>query len=143
MLITVLFLSTSLDALGTEPVQFNYMMNCQGCHLPNGEGFPARSVPTLRGYLGKYLHVEGGREFLVQVPGSAQSDLNDDQLTAVINWMLTTFSPHELPESFEPYSVEEVSKLRENPLIDVSGVRAQLTKKIEQLDHTVGKTMGK
>ena len=24
----------------TEPVQFDYMMNCQGCHLPNGEGFP-------------------------------------------------------------------------------------------------------
>lgn len=116
----------------TEPVQFDYMMNCQGCHLPNGEGFPARNVPKVKGHMGKFLSVEGGREFLIRVPGSAQSDLNDERLTAVVNWMLATFSADELPRDFEPYTAAEVSQLRENPLIDVKGARKILISRIEE-----------
>jgi len=109
------------------------MMNCQGCHLPNGEGFPSRNVPKVKDHLGKFLHVEGGREFLIQVPGSAQSDLNDKKLSAVINWMLTTFSPAELPQNFKPYTETEVGKLRIKTLIDVKGAREVLMGRIEKL----------
>lgn len=124
----------SLATQATDRVQFDYMMNCQGCHLPQGQGFPKRDVPAVNGHLGKFLHVEGGRDFLIQVPGSAQSDLNDERLTAVINWMLTTFSSEELPVNFQPYSVAEVSSLRKNPLIDVKGTRADLIEKIKRLN---------
>ena len=58
----------SVTANGTDPAQADYMLNCQGCHLPDGQGFPARNVPPLNNHLGKFLHVDGGREFLVQVP---------------------------------------------------------------------------
>ncbi|MBU3071291.1 cytochrome C [Aestuariicella sp. G3-2] len=117
----------------TEPIQFDYMMHCQGCHLPEGQGFPLRDVPRIKNHLGKFLHVEGGREFLIQVPGSAQSDLNDSRLTAVINWMLITFSQTELPDNFQPYTVTEVSRLRRSPLVEVKSTRALLIKKIEKL----------
>ncbi|MEH6912273.1 MAG: cytochrome c, class I [Oceanicoccus sp.] len=120
--------------MATEPVQFDYMMNCQGCHLPNGEGFPARNVPRVKDHLGKFLHVEGGREFLIQVPGSAQSDLDDKKLSAVINWMLTTFSASELPQDFEPYTENEVSRLRTKTLIDVKGAREVLMSRIEKIE---------
>jgi hypothetical protein len=127
----MLYASTEL-VLATEPVQFDYMMNCQGCHLPNGEGFPAHNVPRVKDHLGKFLQVEDGREFLIRVPGSAQSDLDDERLTAVINWMLTTFSAAELPADFEPYTVDEVRRLRKNPLIDVKGTREVLMSRIEK-----------
>ena len=123
----------------TDQVQFDYMMTCQGCHLPQGQGFPLRDVPSINGYLGKFLHVAGGREFLVQVPGSAQSDLDSERLAAVINWMLFIFSPDELPEDFQPYTAAEVSQLRKTPLVDVKGTRAALVEKIQQTQVTAGK----
>jgi hypothetical protein len=125
-----LLLSSGLSA--TEPAQLDYMLNCQGCHLPDGSGYPARNVPALNNHLGKFLQVEGGREFLVQVPGSAQSDLPDKRLAAVLNWMLLTFSPEQLPIPFQPYQVEEISRLRQTPLIEVAQVRQKLIENIER-----------
>lgn len=121
--------STKVHA--TPPAQFDYMLNCQGCHLADGSGFPTRNVPDLRSHLGKFLSVDGGREFIVQVPGSAQSDLNDRDLSRVLNWMLEAFSPKELPINFKPYSENEVARLRRQPLIHVTQRRQELIKKIE------------
>ena len=67
-----LLLSSSCS-WATEPAQVDYMLNCQGCHLPDGSGFPARQVPDLRNRMGSFLSVPGGREYLVQVPGTAQT----------------------------------------------------------------------
>lgn len=135
LFIVVVFLA-SLDASGTDKVQFDYMMNCQGCHLPDGEGFPKRQVPRVAGYMGKFLGVEGGREFLVQVPGSAQSDLDDIQLADVLNWMLEEFSAAELPKNWEAYTAEEVGKLRQTPLIEVAPVRRRLVDLIQAQENT-------
>lgn len=118
-------------ALATEPVEVDYMLNCQGCHLPDGSGMEARGVPSLRDHMGRFLSVEGGREFLIRVPGSAMSDLDDARLAAVVNWMLRTFSPDALPEDFDPYGAEEVAALRAAPLIDVTGERAKLLQRID------------
>jgi mono/diheme cytochrome c family protein len=129
LLLTLLM--ASLYAAATDPVQFDYMMNCQGCHLPDGAGFPARGVPVIAGNLGNFLRVDGGREFLVQVPGSAQSDLGDAQLAAVLNWMLTTFSAEQLPSDWQPYGAAEVHLLRQSPLIEVGSMRSHLMRLIE------------
>lgn len=120
----------------TDEVQFDYMMNCQGCHLPGGEGFPEHQVPRVAGHMGKFLRVEGGREFLVQVPGSAQSDLDDARLASVLNWMLQAFSAAELPEDWRPFSAEEVSELRRTPLIEVAPVREQLINLIQAHENS-------
>ena len=47
----------------------DYMLQCQGCHLADGAGSPG-AVPDLRGSLGRFLAVPGGREYLVRVPGA-------------------------------------------------------------------------
>ncbi|MEM1436741.1 MAG: hypothetical protein AAGG11_22020 [Pseudomonadota bacterium] len=125
-MLVIALLTVTFPAAATEPVQFDYMMNCQGCHLPDGAGFEARGVPAVAGNLGNFLRVEGGREFLVQVPGSAQSDLGDGQLAAVLNWMLTTFSAAQLPSDWQPYDAAEVHRLRQSPLIEVAPVRSHL-----------------
>jgi len=108
----------------------DYMLQCQGCHRADGSGFGA-SVPDLRGSVGLFLEVPGGREFLVQVPGSAQAPLGDAELAAVLNWMIARFGPERVAASFEPYTGAEVSLLR-RPLLDVAGARAKLVERIAE-----------
>ncbi|BAN48078.1 hypothetical protein [Metapseudomonas resinovorans] len=120
----------SPGAAATEPRQFDYMLNCQGCHLPDGSGNPARQVPAFPGQLGKFLGVPGGREYLVQVPGSALSGLSDEALADVLNWMLETFSAAELPTGFTPYTGAELHAWRQSPPADVERVRRELLERI-------------
>lgn len=104
----------------------NYMLNCQGCHGPNGEGNELAHVPKMQGFVGNFLKVEGGREFVVQVPGSAYAALPDDALAELLNWMLPTMSRGQMPAEFRPYRTKEVSALRQSPETDVIGRRASL-----------------
>ena len=103
----------------------NYMLNCQGCHLPDGSGVPG-SVPTMKNFVGNFLRVPGGRRFLVQVPGSANAAVSDAELAELLNWILVTMSPAELPEDYLPYTATEVGDYRSTPLTDVDAVRAGL-----------------
>lgn len=131
--LTLLLLLTAVTSvMATEPAEFDYMLNCQGCHLPDGMGNPQRQVPAFPGQLGLFLGVEGGREFLVQVPGSALSGLSDEGLARVLNWMLERFGSAELPDGFEPYSAAEVTRWRADVPADVDAVRAELIGRIEQ-----------
>ena len=133
----VLFVA-AFEAVATDAVEFDHMMNCQGCHLPDGAGFPAHNVPAVAGNLGNFLGVDGGREFLVQAPGSAQSDLDDARLAAVLNWMLVSFSAEQLPADWQHYSAAEVHELRKTPLIEVTPLRAALMDLIEVKQQTGG-----
>lgn len=119
----------------TEPRQFDYMLNCQGCHLPDGSGNPERSVPAFPGQLAKFLWVPGGREYLVQVPGSALSGLTDDALAGVINWMLVQFDANHLPLDFKPYTGTEVRQWRGTVPTDVLSTRNQLLKHIAKREQ--------
>ena len=89
----------------------NYMIHCQGCHLPEAVGF-AGKVPRMKNFVGYFLHSNEGREFVIRVPGVATSSLPDDQLTELMNWLLRTYSSGQLPEPFVPFSVAEVAALR-------------------------------
>jgi hypothetical protein len=112
-----------------------YMMECQGCHLADGAG-GLDSVPILQDNVARYLTVPGGREFLVQVPGVALSSLSDQDTTAVLNWMLTTFGPIALATQYAPYTVEEVASLRKHPQTDIGSRRAELMLLMEKLKST-------
>lgn len=114
----------------TRP-HIDYMLNCQGCHLSAGEGVPGL-VPSMRGFVGNFLRVPGGREFLVQVPGSANAALDDKALAELLNWILVAMSPDELPNEWQRYTADEVGKLRATPLREVDGLRARLVQTIER-----------
>lgn len=109
----------------------NYILNCQGCHLPDGSGSEG-NVPKMNDFVGYFLHVQGGREFLVQVPGAAGAPISDQELADVMNWMLLNFSNNELPDPFIPYNAAEIGKLRKQPLIDVHQRRAELITEIKE-----------
>ena len=107
----------------------NYILNCQGCHLPDGSGSEG-NVPKMNDFVGYFLHVPGGREFIVQVPGAAGAPISDQELADVMNWMLLNFSKNELPDPFVPYNAEEIAKLRKEPLIDMHHRREELIARI-------------
>jgi hypothetical protein len=124
-----LFLFTLPGVSAASSPRINYILHCQGCHLPDGSGTPDK-VPALKHSVGRFLQVPGGREYLIQVPGTAQSALSDSDVAGVLNWILENFSEDELPPQFVPYSEDEVGTYRQNPLVDVSSVRAQLMESI-------------
>ena len=110
----------------------DYMLQCQGCHLADGSGSPG-AVPDLRGSLGRFLAAPGGREYLVRVPGAAQSPLSDPRLAALLDWMIREFGPAEAAAELEPYRAEEVARWRADPYLEVQTVRRELIRRIEAL----------
>ncbi len=99
--------------------------------MPDGSGVVGK-VPSFAD-LGNFLNVDGGREFIVRVPGTAQSKLSDANTARVLNWILENFSASSLPDEFIPYSREEVAALRSVRLDDVGSERARLVSRIEAL----------
>ena len=124
-LLAVLAAGAVLAAPAAADPRVDYMLNCRGCHGPDGAGAPG-AAPSFRGQLAKFLWVPGGREYLVRVPGTAQSELDDARTAALLNWLLHEFSAAEIPADFRPYDADEVAPLRRAPLADVWGTRNQL-----------------
>jgi len=108
----------------------DYMIHCQGCHVPDGSGFVGR-VPDLGETLPLFLSVDGGREFLIQVPGSSQSALSDARLAGVLNWIIKSFSNGALPASFVPYETTDITAVRSIRLDDVFATRDALIGHLE------------
>lgn len=106
----------------------DYMLQCQGCHMADGRGSPG-SVPDLRKHLGLFLTVAGGREYLIRVPGSAQSPLSNAELADVLNWMIRKFGPAEVSSRFSEFTSEEIA-LNRKPLVDVEPLREILLERI-------------
>jgi mono/diheme cytochrome c family protein len=120
-----------IGEINVTRAKVNYMLNCQGCHQADGSGLPG-NVPSMRGFAGRFLQVAGGREFLVQVPGSSNSPLSNAQLAELLNWILLTMSPEQLGKGFLYYTEAEVAEMRKHVLVDVGQTRANLVASMEQ-----------
>lgn len=104
--------------------EFNYKMFCRGCHSPDGGG--RNSVPTMKNFVGHFVRSQEGRDYLVQVPGSANAALDDEQLAQVLNWIIINIGGDSTPANFLPYSAAEVGELRKSPLYEVVEYRKSL-----------------
>jgi mono/diheme cytochrome c family protein len=110
----------------------NWTLNCQGCHRPDGSGSEG-TAPSLAGTVARFLTVPGGREYLGRVPGVATSPLSNGDLAEVVNWMLWRFDREHLPAGFQPYTADEMGRLRTAPLrMEATQMRAALLKKADE-----------
>jgi mono/diheme cytochrome c family protein len=122
-----ILVATSLVAFASPAradAEKNYLLHCSGCHLPNGIGDPP-NAPSLRDTIGKIVATPEGRDYIIRVPGSAQTPMSDQQLADVLNWMLTEFNSETLPKEFDPLSAQEVSRSRGQILADPLKYRAR------------------
>lgn len=106
--------------------RLQYLQHCMGCHLEDGSGAPERGVPSMRGQLGRFLSVPGGREFIVQVPGVMNSGLSDADIARLMNWLLPRLSAETLPAGTAPYTEAEIARLRTTRPLDVPAARQAL-----------------
>src|SRR5665811_733498 len=93
-------------AWGYQPA-VNYQLNCMGCHLADGSGQAGR-VPSIRRSLVLFSASPEGRNYVVRVPGVAQSPLSDADTAALLNWMARNLSDLQLPPGFTDYSAVEI-----------------------------------
>lgn len=100
-----------------------YAENCEGCH--GWAGVSVTEIPTLKGRVGYFARVPEGRRYLMQVPNVALNPSSDEDIAAMMNWLLTTYSRDELPAGFVPYSAAEVALLRK-ARIDVAADRRRV-----------------
>jgi len=103
----------------------NYQLRCMGCHLADGSGQPGR-VPSIRRSLVLFSATPEGRDYVIRVPGVAQSPLSDEDTAALLNWMARNLSDVKVPTGFVDYSEAEIHRLRDRPLVRVSAIRARL-----------------
>ncbi|HSD69072.1 MAG TPA: cytochrome c [Woeseiaceae bacterium] len=103
----------------------DYLLHCGGCHLADGRGAPPE-VPTLIATLGPIVSSQEGRDYIVRVPGASQTPLSDEQLAAVMNWVLTGFNVDTLDANFRPLTGIEVGKARRRVLADPLRYRGTL-----------------
>ena len=67
-----------------------------------------------------------GREFVLRVPGVAQSPLTDGETAQLLNWIARNLSDVPLPGQFVDYTDQEVAGLRRKPLAAVAAARRRL-----------------
>jgi cytochrome c553 len=110
-------------ALRASPAQ-DYMLYCMGCHGAQAQGVPGK-VPPLAGAVALFMRTAEGRDYVLRVPGAANSALPDAQLAGVLNWLATSYGASAAAPP-APFTVAEVTKVRRTPLADVQARRREV-----------------
>lgn len=74
------------------------------------------------------MRTAAGRNYLLRVPGAANSVLSDAQLAAVLNWLAQTFEADELSAGVPLFTAAEVSGVRRQPLASVLAARREVVR---------------
>jgi mono/diheme cytochrome c family protein len=102
----------------------DYTLYCMGCHGAQAQGVPGR-IPPLAGSVSLFMRTPEGRDYVLRVPGAANSALPDAQLAAVLNWLADSYGSPGAPRPV-PFTVDEVSRVRRMPLADVQARRREV-----------------
>jgi len=113
-------------AAPASPAQ-DYMLHCMGCHGTQAQGVPGK-IPPLANALSRFMRTAAGRDYVLRVPGAANSALSDSQLAAVLNWLAVTFDASASASAPAPFTSEEVSRLRHRPLVSVLAARSAVVR---------------
>jgi cytochrome c553 len=111
-----------------SPAQ-DYMLNCMGCHGTDAQGVPGK-VPPLANALSRFMRTPEGRNYVLRVPGAANSALSNTQLAAVLNWLAVTYDSSPSAHQPAPFTSDEVSLLRRQPLVSVLATRSEVVRNL-------------
>ena len=114
-------------ALHASPAQ-DYTLYCMGCHGAQAQGVPGK-IPPLAGSVSLFMRSAEGRDYILRVPGAANSALPDAQLTAVLNWLAESYGAPGAPPPV-PFTVDEVARVRRTPLADVQARRREVVRSL-------------
>ena len=120
--------ATSAGAVEPGPEQ-DWILHCQGCHGADGRGASHR-VPSLRDSVAPLMQLEEGRDFLMRVPGAANSSLSDEALAGVLNWLVGEFGDGGVPADVHRFTREEVAVARRHPMMGVRRCRNEVAARL-------------
>ncbi len=126
--VSALALALALAGAVDASPQQDYMLYCMGCHGAEAQGVPGK-IPPLAGSLARFMRAPEGRDYVLRVPGAANSALSDAQLAAVLNWLAERYRVPDEPRP-APITVEEVARVRRTPLADVRAMRREVVRKL-------------
>ena len=109
--------------------QQDYVLYCMGCHGPTAQGVPGK-VPPLANALSRFMRTPAGRDYVLRVPGAANSALSDVQLAAVLNWLAVTYDQRTAADRPAPFTNDEVSRVRHTPLPSVLAARSAVVREL-------------
>ncbi|MBS0419191.1 MAG: cytochrome c [Proteobacteria bacterium] len=115
-------LLTTVGAHAANPSQ-DYALHCMGCHGTEAQGVPGK-VPPLANALRQFMRTAEGRNYVLRVPGAANSALSDEQLAAVLNWLAVKYDSNASAKTPSPFTTNEVAALRHQPLLSVLATRS-------------------
>ena len=72
------------------------------------------------------MQLAEGRDFLMRVPGAANSSLSDEALAGVLNWLVREYGGESLPADVHRFTREEVAAARRHPLMGVRRSRNEV-----------------
>jgi cytochrome c553 len=103
--------------------EYLYVLHCSGCHVRDGSGSAEGRIPRLAGQIGHFMKLPEGRRFVVQIPGVMNSGLGNEEVQALMNWLIPQFGGASLDREFVPYSVEEIEAARGSRPGDIFAAR--------------------
>lgn len=109
-----------------SPAQ-SYELDCMGCHGVGALGVPGR-IPPLAHSFARFMRSPAGREYVLRVPGAADSPLSDGDLAAVLNWIAWRFDPEDFGSATRPFTAQEVARVRHHPMLAVLERRREVVK---------------
>jgi cytochrome c553 len=124
---TGLAVSALASAASASPGQ-DYMLYCMGCHGAEAQGV-AGKIPPLAGALARFMRTSEGRNYVLRVPGAANSALSDARLAAVLNWLAERYGAPDEPRP-APFAAEEVTLARRVPLANVQAARREVVRNL-------------
>jgi cytochrome c553 len=121
-----LLAAVALAGTAAASPEQDYVLYCMGCHGESAQGVPGR-IPPLAGALARFMRIGEGRNYVLRVPGAANSVLTDAQLAAVLNWLAERYRLPGDPRP-EPFTVQEVTAVRRTPLAAVEATRSEVVR---------------
>lgn len=120
-----------------RPPNVNYALFCMGCHTPEGEGSVLGRIPQLKGSVGHFARLPEGRRYVANIPGVINAELGPEDTAALLNWVVTTYGGASRPETFEPFTGEEVKDLWSSAPGDIFALRAKARALLAAEGHAV------
>nr|WP_319249353.1 hypothetical protein [uncultured Celeribacter sp.] len=116
LLFTAAVAATAMPAMAVDTssgrtAQTNYILKCVGCHGVDGHGFSEVGIPDFVNLIGTFAGDEAGRAYLANVPNVVGSGLNEDDVAAVLNFIIARWAGSSLPENYRPFDGAEVAQL--------------------------------
>jgi mono/diheme cytochrome c family protein len=108
----------------------NFILRCSGCHGMDGSGSNAGGIPDFRNYIGFFAVDDDGRTYVLRVPGVLNASLSDSEISAVMNYVMTTWGGTSLRPGFVAFTPEEVAARRSRPVADVVQLRRQIVQRL-------------